>query len=123
MTVNTDTRIAALIALAVLQLVMTAAMFAGSEPHPPLRVAPFAMGPWLAAAIATCGAAAWLSARGAGRFASGFAVLMALLSYGPQKYADPAFPLIWPAVIAAQVACIAIIADLAAPYLRKRARP
>ncbi|MEL7463990.1 MAG: hypothetical protein AAFN79_07980 [Pseudomonadota bacterium] len=115
-----EIRIAALIALAVLQIVMTAAMFAGVEPHPPLRVAPFAMAPWLAASIAVCLAAARLSAGGPGGALSAAAALMALFSYGPQKFFDPAFPLIWPAVIAAQIACVAIAVDLATPIIRKR---
>ena len=36
------------------------------------------------------------------------AALMAMLSFGPQKYLDPQFPLIWPAVLTAQIAVIAV---------------
>ncbi|MGI9464412.1 MAG: hypothetical protein ACR2OM_10750, partial [Aestuariivirgaceae bacterium] len=45
----------------------------------------------------------------AGRVLSVLAALMALLSYGPQKYLDAQFALIWPAVIAGQVAAAALI--------------
>ena len=34
---------------------------------------------------------------------------MALLSYGPQKYLDAQFALIWPAVITGQIAAVALI--------------
>ncbi len=46
------------------------------------------------------------------RFAQPTALLFALtalVSYGPQKYVDPASPKIWPAVIVAQVAVIIIL--------------
>ncbi|MCY4592501.1 MAG: hypothetical protein OXE86_18495 [Alphaproteobacteria bacterium] len=101
---------AAIAALLVLTGIMLLAMFTRTEPHPPLEVAPFALGPFLAASLATGAAAYGLAVRGM-RFAMATAVLFvltALVSYGPQKYVDPAFPRIWPAVIVAQL-CMAVI--------------
>ena len=101
---------AAVAALLVLTGIMLLAMFTRTEPHPPLEVAPFALGPFLAASLAIGAAAYGLAVRGV-RFAVATAVLFALtalVSYGPQKYVDPAFPKIWPAVIVAQF-CIAVI--------------
>lgn len=43
-----------------------------------------------------------------GKALSLLAALMAMLSFGPQKYLDPQFPLIWPAVLTAQIAVIAV---------------
>ena len=106
---------AAMSALLVLTGAMLLAMFTRTEPHPPLEVDPFALGPFLAASLAIGAAAYGLTVRGM-RFAMATAVLFALtalVSYGPQKYVDPAFPRIWPAVIVAQVA-IAVILGRAA---------
>jgi hypothetical protein len=47
-----------------------------------------------------------------GRVLSVLAALMAAASFGPQKYFVPEFPLIWPAVIGAQIAIVAIIANV-----------
>ncbi|MYE57997.1 MAG: hypothetical protein F4X35_00170 [Alphaproteobacteria bacterium] len=102
---------AAVAALLVLTGAMLLAMFTRTEPHPPLEVEPFALGPFLAASLATGAAAYALAVRGA-RFAMAVALLFALtalVSYGPQKYVDPAFPRIWPAVIVAQVAIAGIL--------------
>ena len=102
---------AAMAALLVLTGTMLLAMFTRTEPHPPLEVDPFALGPFLAASLAIGAAAHGLTVRGM-RFAMAAAVLFALtalVSYGPQKYVDPAFPKIWPAVIVAQVAIAVIV--------------
>ena len=102
---------AAVAALLVLTGAMLLAMFTRTEPHPPLEVEPFALGPFLAASLATGAAAYVLAVRGF-RFAMATALLFALtalVSYGPQKYVDPAFPRIWPAVIVAQLAIAAIL--------------
>lgn len=45
------------------------------------------------------------------------AAVMALISFGPQKYLDAQFPLIWPAVLAGQIAAAVVI------YTAFRARP
>lgn len=100
----------AIAALLVLTGTMLLAMFTRTEPHPPLEVEPFALGPFLAASLAIGFAACSLMIRGT-RLVLPTALLFALtalVSYGPQEYADPAFPKIWPAVIVAQVA-VAII--------------
>lgn len=106
---------AALWVLIVLQGVMLAALFAGVAPHPPRAIALFAMAPFLAASIACAVAALNLKSGLWGKVLSGLAAVMALLSFGPQKYFDPAFPEIWPAVIAAQLAALAIAANLFRP--------
>ncbi len=102
---------AAVAALLVLTGAMLLAMFTRTEPHPPLEVEPFALGPFLAASLALGAAAYGLAVRGM-RFAMAVALLFALtalVSYGPQKYVDPAFPKIWPAVIVAQAAIAVIL--------------
>jgi len=101
---------AALSALIILQLVMLGALYAQVPPHPPATIPLFAIAPFLAVALATAAAALIVGpvAGRTGRALSLLAALMALLSFGPQKYLDPQFPLIWPAVLAAQVAVIAV---------------
>ena len=102
---------AAVAVLLVLTGAMLLAMFTRTEPHPPLEVEPFALGPFLAASLAIGAAAYGLAVRGM-RFAMVVALLFALtalVSYGPQKYVDPAFPKIWPAVIVAQAAIAVIL--------------
>ena len=103
--------VAAIVVLMVLTGTMLLAMFTRTEPHPPLVVEPFALGPFLAASLAI-GAAAYCLAVRDMRFAlliALFFALTALVSYGPQKYVDPAFLDIWPAVILAQGAIVVII--------------
>ena len=101
---------AALSVLIILQLVMLGALYAQVPPHPPATIPLFAIAPFLAVALATAAAALIVGpvAGRTGRALSLLAGLMALLSYGPQKYLDPQFPLIWPAVLSAQVAVIAV---------------
>ncbi len=101
---------AAVAILLVLTSVMLLAMFTRTEPHPPFEVTPFALGPFLAASLAMGTAAYVLIARGAqaGIWIALLFALTALVSYGPQKYFDPAFSRIWPAVILAQAAVAAI---------------
>ena len=101
---------AALSVLIILQLVMLGALYAQVPPHPPATIPLFAIAPFLAVALATAAAALIVGpvAGRTGRALSLLAGLMALLSFGPQKYLDPQFPLIWPAVLAAQVAVIAV---------------
>lgn len=101
---------AALSVLIILQLVMLGALYAQVPPHPPATIPLFAIAPFLAVALATAAAALIVGpvAGWTGRALSLLAALMALLSFGPQKYLDPQFPMIWPAVLAAQVAVIAV---------------
>ena len=101
---------AALSALIILQLIMLGALYAQVPPHPPATIPLFAIAPFLAVALATAAAALIVGpvAGRTGRALSLLAALMAMLSFGPQKYVDPQFPMIWPAVLAAQVAVIAV---------------
>lgn len=105
---------AALSALIILQLVMLGALYAQVPPHPPAAIPLFAIAPFLAVALATAAAALIVGplASRTGKALSLLAALMAMLSFGPQKYLDPQFPLIWPAVLAAQVAVIAVFAGV-----------
>lgn len=115
---------AAIATLLVLTGAMLLAMFTRTEPHPPLEVEPFALGPFLAASLALGAAAHGLVVRGM-RFAMALALLFALtalVSYGPQKYVDPAFPRIWPAVILAQVAIAVILCRAICPAIRQMSR-
>ncbi|MCK1736157.1 hypothetical protein IVA79_19950 [Bradyrhizobium sp. 138] len=101
---------AAIVVLLILTAVMLLALFTRTTPHPPLEVAPFALAPFLGASLAI-GAVAFQLGRDGGRVGSAFALLFALtalISFGPQKYLDPAFSRIWPAVITAQGAIIVI---------------
>ncbi|SPF80613.1 hypothetical protein [Pseudoprimorskyibacter insulae] len=107
-------RQSALAALILLQGVMLAALFAGVQPHPPAAIAPFGMAPFLAVSISVA-LAAYRHAETGGKSAAALAVLaaiLALVSFGPQKYFDPAFGQVWPAVIGAQIACVIIALNL-----------
>lgn len=103
---------AAILVLLTITGVMLLALFSRTEPHPPLEVPPFALGPFLGASLAI-GVAAFHLLRHGVRFGNTLAVLFAvtaLVSFGPQKYFDPQFSRIWPSVITAQIAVIAILA-------------
>lgn len=107
-----DSAVAAVLVLLVLTAVMLLALFSRTPPHPPIEVPLFALGPFLGASLAIGVAALYLLRQGA-RHGTSLAVLFALtalISFGPQKYVDPAFLRIWPAVISAQVAVIVIVA-------------
>lgn len=109
---------AALAALIVLQGVMLGALYAGIAPHPPAATPLFGMAPFLAAAVSAAVAALILGPGSpAGRALAALAAIAALVSFGPQKLLDPQFPLIWPAVLAGQVAAVTVLATL----LRRRA--
>ena len=68
------------------------------------------MAPFLGASIAVTVAALMLGGVDSliGRVTSATAVLLALLSFGPQKWLDPSIGRIWPAVLLAQVAVVVI---------------
>ncbi len=102
---------AGLTALIILQLTMLFALYTLTEPHPPVATPLFGIGPFLGASFAAAAAAIWMGPTRAvsGRGLSLLSAAMALVSYGPQKYVDAAFPLIWPSVIAGQVACLVIV--------------
>lgn len=102
---------AALTSLIILQVIMLLALFAMSAPHPPATIPLFAIGPFLGASLSIAAAAIIIGpiTSKVGRVLSISSALMALLSYGPQKYFDAQFSLIWPAVIAGQVAAVILI--------------
>lgn len=112
---------AGLAALCVLHGLMLASLFVGLPPHPPAAIAPFAMAPFLSAVIACAVAAILLAERRSGQVLAALAGLLALISFGPQKYFDPAFALIWPAVLCAQCAVAAIFGQLAGGMRARRA--
>jgi len=119
-----DTRFAnaCLAALIVLQLVMLGALFAQSAPHPPATISLFAIAPFLATSMSVAFAAILagpLETR-TGCILSIGASVIALLSYGPQKYFDAQFELIWPAVIAGQVAAVTLIWLVTLAVFRKK---
>lgn len=110
---NPTDRRAALATLFILHTVMLTALYAGVSPHPPQTIPLFAMGPFLGATLALCAAAFLMAERPrTGGGLAALAVMAALVSFGPQKYLDPAFAQIWPAVLTAQAACVALIAGL-----------
>ena len=105
--------------LAILQLLMLAALYSRTEPHPPLAIPLFALAPFLSASIAL--AVAGLLAPG--RWLSLAAGVTALISFGPQKWFDAAFPQIWPAVILAQIAVAMVAISMFRTCKGKRATP
>lgn len=110
MTLNNRQAIAALSTLIVLQLIMLSALYAGIRPHPPVATPLFGIAPFLGAAMAVALSAIIVDPLGsrAGRTLSVLAALMALVSFGPQKYFDAQFALIYPAVILGQIAALVI---------------
>lgn len=115
---------AALCALIILQLIMLGALFAQSAPHPPATIPLFGIAPFLAAALSVAAGAIITGPLDTttGRVLSVLAALMALLSYGPQKYLDAQFALIWPAVVTGQIAAVVLIV-LAGSAALARSRP
>jgi len=103
---------AGLLILVVLQLLMIAALYTKTTPHPPLTIPLFALGPFISMSIALAVTAFYLDE---GRLMKGLTVvacLTALVSYGPHKWFDAAIGQIWPAVLLAQLAVLAIAFDL-----------
>lgn len=110
MPISDRTAHAALVCLVILHGVMLAALFAGVEPHPPSKVAPFGMAPFLGAVFCAAVSAMMLGSTTtqAGRVLTGLTIVLSLVSFGPHKIFDPAFPLIWPAVLTAWVSMAAL---------------
>lgn len=94
--------------LVAIQGIMLASLYLKLAPHPPRTIPLFAMAPFLAVSIGTALCAMQLAVYRSGRVLAALAALMALLSFGPQKYFDPAFSEIWIAVIASQLAVLSI---------------
>lgn len=103
---------AALACLILLQTVMLASLYAGVAPHPPATTPLFGIGPFLGASLSAAVAALILGSSSAGRLCAGLAAAAALVSFGPQKYLDPQFALIWPAVLTGQLATGVILFGL-----------
>lgn len=105
---------AALFVLFVVQLVMLGALYAQVAPHPPREIPLFAMAPFLGASIAISGAGFLVGGvrTGTGCVLGLLAAVMALVSFGPQKWVDPAIGEIWPSVLVAEVAVIVIVAEI-----------
>jgi len=101
---------AALATLILLQLAMLSALYAGIRPHPPAATPLFGIAPFLGASVSVTLSAIIVGPLGnaAGRALSILAALMALVSFGPQKYFDAQFGLIYPAVILGQIAAVVI---------------
>lgn len=112
---------AALASLIILQTVMLGALYAGVPPHPPQSTPLFGMAPFLAMAISLA-ATAWIHGGGNSRLSAGFgalAALTALVSFGPQKYFDPAIGEIWPAVVAGQASAVILVISIVQEMTRK----
>lgn len=111
----------AVVALVVLTGVMLLSLFSRTVPHPPLEVAPFALAPFLGASLAIGMAALFVGCRNA-RSGQALAIafaLTAVVSFGPQKYIDPTFSRIWPAVVTAQVAIVIVLVQAVLAVKRK----
>lgn len=108
---------AALGTLIILQLVMLASLFAGVAPHPPRAIPLFAMAPFLAASMAVATMALVLGPLSGttARALTGLAVITALISYGPQKWVDPAIGEIWPAVLLGQITSLVLLVAITKP--------
>ena len=113
---------ACLATLIILQLVMLISLLVGLMPHPPRAIPLFAMGPFLGASLAVAAAAIIVGPLETrlGRALSGVAALCALISYGPQKWVDPAIAEIWPAVLTGEVASFSLLAMIMVPVLTGR---
>lgn len=114
MTHSNRQTMAALTTLIVLQGIMLSALYAGIKPHPPVATPLFGIAPFLGASISVALSAIIVQPLGSlsGRGLSVLAALMALVSFGPQKYFDAQFGLIWPAVILGQIAALLIFAQV-----------
>ena len=118
---KTRIAIAGLAMLIILQGVMLASLYAGVPPYPPVKIPLGAIAPILAAGFATAVAGILLSPTSSmGRVFALMAVAIALLSFGPQKYLNDQFALIWPAVVLGQVAALMVVAGALSPVLARR---
>lgn len=101
---------AALVTLITLQVIMLSALYAGIRPHPPVATPLFGIAPFLGASVSVALSALIVQplTSATGRTLSVLAGVMALVSFGPQKYFDAQFALIWPAVVLGQIAAVVI---------------
>ncbi|MCT4558868.1 MAG: hypothetical protein N4A61_12530 [Pelagimonas sp.] len=107
------TRTAALGSLMIVQVIMLCSLYFQVPPHPPTTIPFGGMAPVIAAALCAAFSALVLDADSkAGAFMTVVACLLAAISYGPQKYFDPAISLVWPAVVTAQIAILTLLVPL-----------
>lgn len=101
---------AALVTLLALQVIMLSALYAGIRPHPPVATPLFGIAPFLGASVSVALSALIVQplTSATGRTLSVLAGVLALVSFGPQKYFDAQFALIWPAVVLGQIAAVVI---------------
>ena len=99
---------AALATLTILQVIMLGSLYAHVAPHPPEATPLFGIAPLLGASVSAAVAAIVLGEGRAATLLGVLAAVLALVSFGPHKYFDAQFPLIWPAVIAGQIAALTI---------------
>ena len=106
--------VASLSTLIILHLVMLTSLLAGIPPHPPQSTPLFGIAPLVGMSVSLAVAAILMGTveTRLGAALCVLAALVALVSFGPQKYSDVQFPLIWPAVLSAQVAIVALIAQV-----------
>ncbi|WP_299500700.1 hypothetical protein [uncultured Roseobacter sp.] len=97
-------------------------VYAGIRPHPPVVTPLFGIAPFLGAAVSIALSAVIVQPinSAAGRTLSSLAALMALASFGPQKYFDAQFALIWPAVILGQLAVLVIFIGVFGEIRRRK---
>ena len=115
-----DRLAASIVVLLVLTAVMLLSLLTRTPPHPPLEIPLFGLAPFLGASLAIGAAALWLVRRRSGTWLALLFAATALISFGPHKLFDPAFALIWPAVLLAQAAVVAV-AYLSIGSLRQNA--
>ena len=105
--------IAALATLTMRQAIMLSALYAGIRPHPPVATPLFGIAPFRGASMSVALSATVVHPNTlAGRSLSVLAAVMALISFGPQKYLDAQIKLIWPAVILGQIAALVIFVTI-----------
>jgi hypothetical protein len=116
------TVVACLLTLIILQVVMLTALYAGIPPHPPVTTPLFGIAPFIGASLACAIAAITVNTleTAAGRVLCILATLLGLISFGPQKYFDAQFGLIWPAVIAGQIAAVCLLVQIYKTYRNGR---
>ena len=107
----------ALVSLAtiiILQVVMLLSLYAQVQPHPPATIPISGIAPFLGFALSMAVSSIILgpTENRAGMTTAILAALASLVSFGPQKYFDPQFPLVWPAVISAQIACMVLVISI-----------
>ena len=111
----------ALTTLILLQVIMLSALYAGVRPHPTVTTPLFGIAPFLGASISIAAMAMIVHPlqSGLGKTLSVLAALLALVSFGPQKYFDAQFPLIWPAVLLGQVSAVTLFVQVASGLMRR----